>query len=1292
MRAEKQNILFRFRFFFWFSLVVFLFSSLSCTRASRIREGFSHSFPDGTDDDLYPVSILAKSSNHPSLFPEKTKDGLYKIENLKIRDLNNLNSLLKIRTASQGKEVKISVSEENVVIDPKISFLNEYFILDYEIVTKPRTELQKKLKQWLSEGIEFNGFPSKDYYIAPHYDTNFLILYKVGQKEIIPYDELPLAVEVGEGIVAVPFIGYPIEYCRAEVIYIDGEITGQYRPLCEGVLPKEAEYFRLKERDKKEFEYLLKPDLFPKDFFKGRWFYVRTIVKSPEERVVGHSPFQAAKLVEFQETPENLDVVDASGYKFQESDKIRALFIPISWKDYEIEREAGNISRRFKEKLKEESLDIKRPWFKIKFKELVETKTEFRGEKSFKNLFITNDYFSFNIEITEEGSGAYLLKYAFRRAVENPDYIEKQWFEEDSNLFFPSFAERRRYHKRAIDHTQADNDRFFRVTRFDPKKQEIKWYFSKQSSKEQWVRDLGYQAEALLNKAFQEAGKGSKHKIKISLNEMEEPPEVGDIRYNILNLIDEESSGGGLFGLGPNVANPITGEAISATANIWVGNIVASYIDIVRKYIRFQIYPPAWKLLHSSPGVTDFLDKKIQKDCKEVTNFIRDNEGLVFHPDPNKSPSLDDDNAIKTCAQKLAQIKILETIQHEMLHGLALRHVFSASADSDNYYKTFKEAQNIFGFNIPMDKTKSHPHPPQFSSLMDYFDLQHPILPVPGKLDIAALRFIYFDKVKLKNGGFLEVPAGADKDPENPQKSILATAISEGLSKEDIKSYRVCGGKKWREDQSSEIDPDDPLCFQFDYGNTPLAIVKNAIRRVKDTIMTGRNRHDSENITFESFARLKRTVSQIWQIYNKWTSDYKNVLLKKHGKKEKDYFFSIDSLVTEYTNLMEIEEKNNSEFKKYYDVRQTLFDFFKELVFLPVKHCIYKESDNLYKALALENIEKQISSQDPREVLINCKSPVVEENWEDKPGRLIMEVGYFGQNKKYFLKPTSKDSPDIASLFSSDEITIFSNIVKNLKSLLYEPDFAKRYYEEISNYIFLGLNLNPYIDKTLAEKSNMPLNEKGEADLPPFLSYKIDTDTIIPFEKEMGLFETRWNLFNSITKDISENTGNPNIKKEWNRLFKYEEMPLTKLTEHIEGLEKNPQHYTKENEPFFYQVYQEYQTEKNWSEEPLSLATYIMERHPAIVKPIRPTGESVFFIPHNNKTSFTARLFRKYNKYLKCIEDHFNEISVCDNIEEKQAFVKAIETTHLNKPNSDDVETQGKRKVEIELNGVVPED
>ena len=225
----------------------------------------------------------------------------------------------------------------------------------------------------------------------------------------------------------------------------------------------------------------------------------------------------------------------------------------------------------------------------------------------------------------------------------------------------------------------------------------------------------------LLNKAFQEAGRDSDHKIRIVLDSKGDDKEVGDIRYNILNLmVSEGKSSGGLLGLGPNVANPITGEVVSATANVWVSNILGIYINIVRKYIRFQVYPPAWTLqpfsqevAHSlqetisqsapqcgdlflqSSGVTPFLHERIENLCNEVTHFIKKKkkEGLIYDP---KNPALQDKDIIKSCAKKLAFLPILGVTLHEMLHGFAQRHVFSASVDTENFYKDDREIRKDF--------------------------------------------------------------------------------------------------------------------------------------------------------------------------------------------------------------------------------------------------------------------------------------------------------------------------------------------------------------------------------------------------------------------------------------------------------------------------------------------------------------------------------------------------------------------------------------------------------------------
>ena len=70
------------------------------------------------------------------------------------------------------------------------------------------------------------------------------------------------------------------------------------------------------------------------------------------------------------------------------------------------------------------------------------------------------------------------------------------------------------------------------------------------------------------------------------------------------------------------------------------------------------------------------------------------------------------------------------------------------------------------------------------------------------------------------------MPSGADQEMENPQKSILEAAKARGLSKESIKTYRVCGGSK---DPHREWDINDPLCQLWDYGASPLEVVRNSI-------------------------------------------------------------------------------------------------------------------------------------------------------------------------------------------------------------------------------------------------------------------------------------------------------------------------------------------------------------------------------------------------------------------------------------------------------------------------------
>ena len=479
-----------------FSITCLLF--LSCTNHlyNKKERRFKHNFQQGSADNLYNISEIlgdnyileskevkfaTPSHKGPEAgisFPSLTSKGGYPKD---ILDKKGLSKLLKVRTAKRGEKVAVSFAQENIYIDPKISFINKYEILDYEILNPDKTEWHSYIAHLLGQIKKFKGFPLTEYHILPLFVGSYLTLYKVSSAEKIPYDELPLAKRIGDKL-AVPLIGYPIKYCIAQIIPdINERETGQYEPNCEGIKLKYAEYIKLNEGEKQIFEYTDKPDLFPKDFFtlqesereKYNWFYVRTIVKSPENKVVGHQLFQPANLVEFHSDSGKLNVLDASGYEILPEDKLRTLFIPVEWIDYQIERDSENLDPSFSEEAKVYDYDTNLRYFKIKFDDLVKNKIEFKGEKTLKKVFITDNYFSFNVEITHKESGAYLIKYAFfKRPVDG--YTPKQWFEQDSTLFFPSFSGERKYYKNPLDYSHADHDRFLRTTRFNPKIKKIK--------------------------------------------------------------------------------------------------------------------------------------------------------------------------------------------------------------------------------------------------------------------------------------------------------------------------------------------------------------------------------------------------------------------------------------------------------------------------------------------------------------------------------------------------------------------------------------------------------------------------------------------------------------------------------------------------------------------------------------------------------------------------------------------------------------------------------------------------
>ena len=1087
---------------------------------------------------------------------------------------------LRIKTVSKGEPVKNSTSQVGVLEDTysRVPFNTQYYRLDYEFLDvnlPPQTSMdsikEDQEKLWaflLGRDIEnFYGFPDTVYYILPHVESNYLILYRLGLPDTIPYDQLPLARRVGD-FLATPLVGYPVQYCLPEKDKNEyGETTDQSTPNCEGIPLDSAKHvkFETDKEHKKPFEYEEKLDLFPADFFSGDWFYLRTKIQSNKiinNREISDPSFQTAHLVEFQKKSNHLAVMDSSQYGLDEKDRNPILFIPVKWKEYEMNRDL-NFFNNFEEREKKPARrDAERPYFLLDFQELKSFEQSYSSTiHTVKNVLVTEDFVSFNIETNRKGGSSTVVKYSFRRAVDNPDYPQKQWYEQDSSTFHPvSYIEQKHY-VTPLHYIKADREQFYRATRFDPNKEEIRWYFSTQTPQDDWVRDFGRQAIAYENRVFQEAGKHSPRKIQAVLDEEGGDKELGDTRYNIINLVVTETSEPTAFGVGSHVAHPVTGEIVSATVNVWVSHIVdKQYVPIVRQYIRFHIWPLPWKLLPSSPGVSDFLHGKIQKLCPDVMKFIANSQGVVspLHP-INSRDVLNDGDLQVQCARKLARTHILYEVMQAVRHGHGFRHVLSASADAEHYYQSYDEIKDLFGdvekiHNSPSpswedDLTENQEKPPYYSSVMDYAYPEFPALSVPGKYDIAATRYLYFDQLETTDDkgvvdGFITLDSG-DKSikQEITEGPVLFTDLDSNQSRKKIdesqvKTYYVCGGKNqiWsRPDEHHK----DPFCAIWDYGRTPKEVVTNQIRNLKDDLMLYSRRYDSDKLNpvyhFSDPKRLEK-FTQRW-------SELRNQVLEAAGKKITDFSSFIDSDIEEYKRIIaeaikrekaryqlqmtEAEkakcQKNMSssasgtapsecvpysDLETYYEIVPLLADLYQELLFIPHKQCIYQKkvgSTVSYQAVALEVVKARIKSTYPegsREVLINCQSEIFKKWAEQRNlGRFIAEVGGFSNipvHEKYFIQPTADDPIDEYSMNQ-----LYTSVLAAMRFVLMEPDVRQVFFQGVRDFWLKGYDLNPYLDEASLRGSLGLSADEALPRLPRFSSHEITT--LIPTAKQYQL-------------------------------------------------------------------------------------------------------------------------------------------------------------------------------------------
>ena len=1011
-----------------------------------------------------------------------------------------------VRTHPTGTAVDTSASvsqeknqESGFRMEGQLDFKNNIYNSTYKMLENKGDDKKFPfLRNFLPPNKRFLGSLNTEYKIIFKTEGNYLILYKASKNlDDIPYTERT-AIEKSEdgkyeksedGYYMVPFLGYRIDYCKAKVKLNEyGQETYLHRLQCEPYYYKNAKYIRVDNLgDGEEYAYdeKRKVDLFPANYFEGEWFFSETAIETPNSET--HLPPFSAKLVKLVKKTNSLEIINNSG-DIREIDKQISGELAVVWLEYEMDRD-GQKFKKFGERLhtdkgqdptKKSYVSIQKPIYITvlegkKDPSTGETLRDSQGNiiyyfrkihlngnisSEIVDFLVTKDYLSITLQITDRDK-RFKHKYSLLRktAVDDSNFVPRKWFKEDYDRHFGVIYTQPQNSKKLGEITQEDIYDDFRMIRFNIYNQKpIKWFFSKNSTQDPYYRDIAKEAVQIYNQAFQFITKDTKLKVKVELIEQEDK-DLGDMRYNILNLVKtQESTNNPFYGIAPSYTNPNTGQIIGTTTNVILNNIIETYYLFIRNYTKYEIFQKNTRTIKEnklhvvSPSIRD----QIETQCKDdILKHINTQKQKYLKKEITPSSNLGDRELILSCAKKISKQAILKIILHEMLHSFGGAHNFKASVDKDNYYKSLDEIKEIFPHAAAGGAGELiSGELPKTSSVMDYTPLNKPALNVLGRYDLALLRFLYLNQIETKAGGFLSLEISKDLYQQKPLSQEI-------LSKK--KNYLHCP------DYLTKTKPENFLCQQYDYGSTPKEIVELKIQTFKQWFNITRYRYDG----IPKPSRFLPNALNIIGFYAHWIQ-LRDQYLKSIGQMQSTIsIISEDQTsIDQYKALIAEGAKNNKEYSSYYEIREPIFQFVMDILYLETMKCEVQDSENNKHLIDLERIKHILTPKLGQDLYVeNCHSEQVTQFLTDNKLDLVRQKGIENfENQAYYPNKTSTNDVFPLFLILNNYYLIYQlqsppMIVMSLAFMLQEPDFFEEYRLKLEKHI-LDTNSHSTVDLT----------------------------------------------------------------------------------------------------------------------------------------------------------------------------------------------------------------------------------
>ena len=342
-----------------------------------------------------------------------------------------------------------------------------------------------------------------------------------------------------------------------------------------------------------------KKDVYPKSLLSGDWYYESTVVSdnvSSRSAAAPGLPFavdnnfwQSNKIrIYFQSNhlvAVTLNTEEAEPLKNPATHTTRWVFkIPVTHLDYRSEKLLGRWDSGLKEIRDDTKSREKKNYARINFENIKLGAGSLGPGYQLSELTVSENYLSF---VLKSNVDTHKIRFSLLRPVplEERTYIPLTLTRAFDD--FPVFHSKRRVDiKDRVIRSEKFSDSLT-AQRFDLNNP-IVYRFSSYTPKNDRIRDIGRETVSLWAQIYEKAGVSCPGGPCVILDEESGDVELGDIRYNVLNLIAPENFVGlnPFAGLGPSVADFETGEIISATANVYLDNIYIHTLNSIYSYIQ----------------------------------------------------------------------------------------------------------------------------------------------------------------------------------------------------------------------------------------------------------------------------------------------------------------------------------------------------------------------------------------------------------------------------------------------------------------------------------------------------------------------------------------------------------------------------------------------------------------------------------------------------------------------------------------------------------------------------------